>query len=319
MRYAFLTVALLVVVFFFPLPGNEALSRIDPSAHLAYFLSPMLGEKHSRPTAHARYSAQPGERADPRVIVETDFRRSPAPGPAQGLVKDPKLAQTAIIDKKILVVGDSLSISLGERLEEHFNGKKNIAFKRHGKVSSGLARPDFYDWDKIFPELAADMRPDVVVVMIGANDNQSVEAPGGEKYAFGGNGWEREYARRVQKLLDQAKAVNPKAAVFWMGAPVMANPQLNGDVRQINRVLADVCGKNRSFCRYIDTFDVLSDDQGRFLLTAFDAAGSEIKLRKADGVHLADSGAKLLAGRCLKVMNEVLGADAAKPAAKPAG
>ena len=47
--------------------------------------------------------------------------------------------------KRILLVGDSLSIGLGQQMETAFAGKPSVRFAHLGKVSSGLANPAFCD------------------------------------------------------------------------------------------------------------------------------------------------------------------------------
>lgn len=199
----------------------------------------------------------------------------------------------------VLVVGDSLSIPLGERLEEYFKLRPGITFHRLGKVSSGLARPDFFNWETNLKFMVNRHKPDAVFIMIGTNDTKNLTTPAGNTRAFGSKGWSKEYIRRGQRLLDLCRTANPTVSVFWVGAPVMGRKQLDGDVRIVNRTLFRLCAANQN-CTYIDTRDVLADGQGKFISHGVAASGERIRLRAKDGVHVTKAGSLLIADRCLE-------------------
>ncbi len=202
--------------------------------------------------------------------------------------------------KNVLVVGDSLSISLGEQLETHYSLQQGVSFVRHGKVSSGLVRQDFYNWEHVLDDLAKRHRPDILIVMIGTNDFKPLRVEG-TSLGFGTPAWNREYARRVQRLITIARHYNQNSLIFWVGAPVMGKPELNSAVAHINRVIADQClGTER--CQFIDTSEALADAKGRYIEAAPLAQGGSMKLRAGDGVHLTRQGAALLADHSLRTI-----------------
>lgn len=95
------------------------------------------------------------------------------------------------------------------------------------------------------------------------------------------------------------RQANPDVAISWVGVPSMGEPSLAAGVKQVNAALAAMCAANG--CRFINTEGPFSDPQGRFTRHARDAAtGETLPIRTADGVHLTDAGAKLLAGVVLK-------------------
>lgn len=211
-------------------------------------------------------------------------------------------ATSAQARQSILVVGDSLSIPLGERLETYFDLRSGVEFHRQGKVSSGLARPDFYDWEAVLQRLARAYQPDLLVVMLGTNDFKPLKVNAGS-LRFGSNAWNREYGRRVQRLIDIARAHNPRVAVYWVGAPVMGKKDLDQAVRHVNKVIQVQVERNRN-SQFIDTRETLADASGRFALFANTDQG-RVKLRADDGVHLTNVGATLLADRCLQFLDTV--------------
>lgn len=205
-------------------------------------------------------------------------------------------AGTASANSRMLVVGDSLSIPLGQQLEKFYSLRKDVTFHSHGKVSSGLARPEFYNWERTLDKLAATQRPDTLVVMLGTNDFNSLS----NGAQFGTAAWDSEYSRRVQKLVDIARSYNSNVRIYWVGAPVMGRADLDKGVRHINSVIKQQMARN-SGCTYIDTRNALSDAKGAFITFASTENG-RVRLRADDGVHVTSTGASLLADSCLQVL-----------------
>ena len=98
--------------------------------------------------------AETGSRAEAKNLPQPAAAafREPAPGAGPG--------------RSVLVAGDSLSIFLAEALRPLLAGRPGTVFTARGKVSSGLARPDFFDWEETMRQLAGSTRPDAVVIML---------------------------------------------------------------------------------------------------------------------------------------------------------
>jgi uncharacterized protein len=224
----------------------------------------------------------------------------------------PRLSHRALPGpgRSVLVAGDSLSIYLAEALRPLLAGRPGTNFAARGKVSSGLARPDFFNWEREMLQLATANRPDTVLVMIATNDNQTLTRPDGSKVAFGRPGWEAEYARRVRRLVELARTGNPEARVYWIGAPVMANPRLNADVAAINAVLRRQVAALPG-CRYVDVWPTLADTTGHYT-PSLPGPGGLRTTRTPDGVHLTSYGARLLADACLASLSPTV-ADLGRP------
>lgn len=238
----------------------------------------------------------------PMAVITTDFE--------EGGLSEASFRTMACLDKdnekeaveeKVLVIGDSLSIPLGKRLEEYFSTLPGVNFKRLGKVSSGLARPDFFDWESTLTKLASSMKPTTVVVMIGTNDNQSLKRTDGSTVHFSDSKWDKEYIRRIHRVFEICRSNNPNVNIFWVGAPIMARTDLTNDVKRINAIIQDICAAYEN-CHYIDTWDALADDKGRFTDFMVDKSGEKVRIRANDGIHLSFFGAEILAGRTLRAM-----------------
>ncbi len=231
-------------------------------------------------------SARPAPQAAPAVSATSD------PAPAGGMAATS--ARTSL-----LVVGDSLSIALADVLERRLAKTPGLAFARLGKISSGLARPDFFDWEANMERLAGQTRPDIVVIMIGTNDNKPLRLASGRAATFGSQAWAEEYRRRAARLVGIARAANPAAQIYWIGAPIMADSDLARDLTRINAVLAREMERIPG-CRFVDVWGLLADPRGRYL--EFASSPKSIRLRTPDGVHLAPAGAGRLADACLAAL-----------------
>lgn len=218
----------------------------------------------------------------------------------------------------VLLVGDSLSIGLGKQLERIFSDVPDVHFARLGKVSSGLARPDFFDWEDRLDKMAAAQRPDVVAVMIGANDNKTLTDGDGRPVYFDSPEWDALYTEKAARLFAICRKYNPDVRLFWIGAPVMKDAVLAGDVRRINAVLADLCAGEKN-CSFIDTGTVLADENGRFTMYARAESGDLAPIRVEDGVHVTAAGARIMAEHCLAELAPALGKDGDASFVEPVG
>jgi|GEM_PF-2075341 len=280
-----------------PLSGPVAVRREAPLGNPARRLRLVsLGPPDPAP--------QPAPQA---VATSAPAAKPPRPAPAAPMVAvknpsptgeaapaSPPPAKSAVLSgRSILVAGDSLSIYLAEALRPLTASRPDTAFASRSKISSGLARPSFFDWEREMAALAEKHRPDTVIVIIATNDNQTMTRPDGKKVAFGRPGWDAEYARRVRRLVELARLGNPQARIHWIGAPVMADPRLNADVAAINGVIARQIDA-LSGCRFVDVSRTLADAAGRYA-ASLTVAGGPRTVRAKDGVHLTPFGAKLLA------------------------
>jgi len=218
-------------------------------------------------------------------------------GPAGRVAAAVHAASPASPGKNILVAGDSLSLFLADALRPMLAHRPQTTFASRGKVSSGLARPDFFNWEREMAALVAAHHPDTVVIMIATNDNQTMTRPDGGKVAFGRPAWDAEYGRRIRRLVELARSANPAARVFWLGAPVMGDPKLNADVAAINGVIARELAAIPG-CGFIDVSRTLADAAGRYA-PALPTPDGPRAARTRDGVHLTPYGARLLAGATL--------------------
>ncbi|GAB6036389.1 hypothetical protein JCM15519_09480 [Fundidesulfovibrio butyratiphilus] len=198
----------------------------------------------------------------------------------------------------LLVAGDSLSIGLGEQLERTLGQEPGLRFRRLGRVSSGLARPDFFDWEATMTALVERMHPDVALIMLGTNDSKLLRTEDGSQLsaAFGSPEWDRAYAAWVERILAICRAANPGVIIFWVGSPVMADPGLSRELKHVNAVISRVVAAHGD-CYFLDTWELFSGPDRRYVSAKPDLADGST-LRARDGVHLTQAGAQALAEFC---------------------
>lgn len=196
--------------------------------------------------------------------------------------------------KKLLIVGSStieggFGIWLAQALEE----RDGYEVERRAHVSSGLARPDFYDWVAAGAKAHEQFGPDATVVMFGGNDGQGLymgKQADPKWHRYGEPGWTPEYRKRVNDFSD---AVAPNGEwIFWIGMPQVESPKLNARIRHMNKIYrAEMAVRRHAL--FIDTWRELVDDEGEFT-SHLAVDGKRTRVRAADGIHLSRTGAHML-------------------------
>lgn len=235
-------------------------------------------------------------------------RRLATPAPEAATTPDqPVPVEKLSTSKTILVVGDFLASGLGSGLQDAFSASPGVTVETRGTIASGLVRPDFYDWPTKLPQMMDSLKPEAVVIMIGANDRQQMIAPGlNEK--FGTDIWFLAYEERVQAF---AKLVTARhIPLLWIGLPPLASDDATADILRLNQLyknqVESVGGE------FVDIWDGFTDEDGKFLVTGSDINGQQVRLRTADGVNMTTAGRRKMAFYAEKPLRRLLG-DQASP------
>jgi len=214
--------------------------------------------------------------------------------PATGQQEGPQLTAAKLqAPRRMLVVGDSLAIGLSLSLRRSVAEFDGMELFEEGKVSSGLANPKYYDWSRALRVFLDKYKPDVVVVMMGANDakyinvNEKPRAPGSPNKT-----WPEVFAMRLENLLSalQDKGIRN----YWIGLPIMGDPTFAKQVQVMNGILKTECAKY-SASRFLDTWNLLTDAQGNYSTFLPNEKGVKIKVRANDKVHFTVAGGDILA------------------------
>ena len=201
----------------------------------------------------------------------------------------------------VLVAGDSISFDVGAGLTGQLAGTGLRVINR-GKPSSGLSVPAFYDWPAHLAQFMASDKPDVLVVLLGANDAQGLYV-GGHAAAFATPAWCVEYQKRVASVLNVARAVH--VPVLWLGPPQMRDPLYDSRVAFIGTLIAKVIAADPN-AMWVSTRNALTTAPGHFELSA-PVNGVLEQIRTADGIHPTRVGQNLLATFTIDVLRSKFG------------
>jgi len=203
---------------------------------------------------------------------------------------------------RVWVAGDSLAITPGQVFESQVDNQVTDLRGVDGRVSTGLARPDVFNWFAHIKSETARLNPQVVVLTFGANDDQSlVGGPGGKTVGpFGSEAWKTEYRRRVGGLMDQVTAEGRR--VVWTGVPVVRNDERAARYAEMNAIYKDEAAKRPGQVYFLDTWPLLTDASGAY---ADDLVinGAPLRVRAPDGIHFTRLGGQIIADAQLRMIN----------------
>ena len=217
---------------------------------------------------------------------------------------------------RVLVVGDSDAGTFGPYLEELLDETGIISTTVDYKVSSGLARPDFFDWPAHLRQQLPAEDPDIVVVTFGGNDAQGLALLDGtfpsewNDPVAKRDAWVAEYSRRAGEVMDLLAADG--RTVVWVGIPNDDNPEVTARMEvQDQAVRAAVAA--RPGVVFVDTWARFSSGNGgwaEYVVDPRDGKGKDV--RAEDGFHLNTNGAEILAVDIAEVVESDLRARGAQ-------
>ena len=230
-----------------------------------------------QPQDGAARSAATSTEGDPDAPQAPDAR-STAPGSVRehDRVQRPVSAAQPL---EVLLIGDSLIGAIADGFGRVTDERAEVRWTKDVRISTGLARPDVLDWPRHLEQQLALRDPDVVVLMLGGNDDQSLtQAPGGVLH-LGDDGWAAEYERRVAELLAVAEAGD--RLVIWLTLPAMRPDRLERTRPTMHAAAARALASTE--VEVLDTAPLISPD-------GYAARLDGVQLRADDGVHLTHAG-----------------------------
>lgn len=249
--------------------------------------------------------SQPQRRRQPARTSAPRPERAPAAGASA--TATPAVTATPMVEKmenarKILVVGDFTAMGLGKGLSEAFAEDPSVVVAEQGSVASGLVRDDHFNWPQELERLIATEKPKLVVVMIGANDRQTLQVDGGRE-RFRTDKWLSEYEARVSQLAGIVTA--HKLPLLWVGLPPFQSPSLTADAVTLNSIYqkqVETAGGE-----FVDIWDGFVSEGGQFIVSGSDVNGQPVRLRSQDGIGFTDAGKRKLAFYVEKLARRHLG------------
>jgi hypothetical protein len=190
---------------------------------------------------------------------------------------------------RVWVGGDSLTSEFGPALADRLARTNRAKTEVEYRFSTGLARPDYFDWPARLHSVIREQDPEVFVAMFGANDGQNI-AVGGDVLTFGTPQWREEYAQRVDAVM--ALLAREDRDVFWVGQPIMRAPDFDQKMQLLNDIYRERARVNGDV-EYVDSRRLFSRD-GAFSPYLNNAEGQPVLMRQQDGVHLTRAGGERL-------------------------
>ncbi len=202
---------------------------------------------------------------------------------------------------RVFLGGDSVSQAVAQAFARLAGATGVVQSTVEFRFSTGLTRPDYFDWPgRLRTVLAASPPPDVVVVMFGANDVQRMRTPEGTVSA-GTAAWLAEYRRRVAETMDQLQASGVTA--YWLGQPAMRSATFDLRIAELDDIYAQEAA-GRPAVTYVDTRALLGGGSTGYTAYLRQPDGSSVQVRTTDGVHLTRAGGELLARTLLMALRQ---------------
>ena len=188
----------------------------------------------------------------------------------------------------VLEIGDSLGNDLGWGLQRELNYPW-LHLVQEDKSSSGLANAWFYNWPAHLATYLHQYHPDIVLVMLGGNDQQSYYVRGVYENV-GSASWRATYRHYVTQVIDMARGAG--AQVLWVGLPVMQPAFYSQGAAMLDAQYAAAVAHSHN-AAYLPTWHLFSTPSGTFRASA-PVNGSVQGLRSSDGIHFSAIGEDLL-------------------------
>lgn len=209
---------------------------------------------------------------------------------------------------RLWIAGDSLVISPGYALlnaVEHARSIKSVGGV-DGQIATGLERPDVFNWFTTIRDELKKLKPSVVVLSFGGNDDKGYMTglPNGVSVTqFGDGTWAQEYGRRVGGVLDMISRAG--AYTIWIGLPFTRDPSQSARFERINAVVAEQIAKRPATAAFIQTDLLLAGKSGGYAQYLTLDSGQTVDARAPDGVHLSSGGGQIVAQKIVEQMYKV--------------
>ena len=205
---------------------------------------------------------------------------------------------------RVLVVGDSVGLDLGQPLVGALGAYGDVTTYLDGRIDTGLTRPDYFNWPAELHVDLVNQQPQLVIVMIGANDPQGLVTPDGS-ISFGQPGWDEAYSARVSAFIAEANAAG--AHLLWVGMPPMQDPGLDAAMKHLNGLVrTQVSETPDGGAAYLSSVPSLGDQNHNYAAYLVDPSGAVTNVRTPDGIHLTPAGGARLAGAVVTAMQDQL-------------
>ncbi len=236
-----------------------------------------------------------GARSVPPATAATPVARAEPPS-----LRRPSVARPL----QLWVGGDSLAAGPSWAVFEAARATGVVQPLAEYQVGTGLVRDEYWDWHRHLEAVVRARDPEVVVFMVGANDDQPL-AVDGTSYQAPAPEWVAEYRRRVAGIMDVL--ARGGRLVVWIGMPPMEDASYSEAMGLIGGIMAEEAS-TRPAVTYVDAFSLFSAPGalGEYAFSIPDEAGEPTVVRLDDGVHLNVAGSQYLARRVMEQVGRLV-------------
>jgi hypothetical protein len=189
--------------------------------------------------------------------------------------------------------GDSLGEYVGSQLLSPVADAELTEIQLDYRISTGLARPDYFDWPgQLATVMSQERPPEALVFMVGGNDDQNMAAGTGV-VSTGSPEWYAEYQRRVATVMDTGDG-SATSHFYWIGLPPMRDQPRQELATAINQILSEEAA-GRPWVTFVDIAGMFTGPGGGFSTHISDRDGHQRVARAPDGVHLTLTGSAWVA------------------------
>lgn len=192
---------------------------------------------------------------------------------------------------RVYVAGDSQAFYPGHALTSVLDGGLlDVAIDVRN--STGLARPDFFNWPAELLDVVTQDDPELVVLFLGGNDWQTMENSEGVLLRRGSDAWRSEWAWRMQIAFDVLTA--PHRHIVWVGLPPARAEPFDTGYPEINDASWPVT-LTRFDVTMVDIWDLFGGDGPYQESVSPPTGGDPVRVRQEDGIHVNRRGARWVA------------------------
>ena len=227
----------------------------------------------------------------------------PAPTPAEPM--------------KIWVGGDSITQTFGTSFQRITQSTGIFTPTLDFRVSTGLARPDYFNWPEHLVKNVLPANPAILVIMFGANDGQNMVDAQNKVLERFSEPWLTEYRRRVAATMDLLKSPTNDRITIWCGPPPMGPGTKTKGMDELSYIYWTEA-QSRPWIQYFDTWPFFTDSDFQFVANLPNADGVVRGMRQKDNVHLSTVGGDRLTWAVIDRIGKLVDLSAGKVTPPPA-
>ncbi|HEY5164908.1 MAG TPA: DUF459 domain-containing protein [Acidimicrobiia bacterium] len=207
---------------------------------------------------------------------------------------------------RLWIGGDSLGDTPGSSLIDQLSSDRAVGILGpvDTHISTGLARPEVFNWPEFLKTVVTTDQPGAVVLTFGANDDQNLTGDGGGE-SFGSPAWQAEYRRRIGGLMDVVTGTASHPKLFFVGIPPVRDmARFSNDYVLINNIINSEAQARPGRVYYVDTVSALGNPTGGYADDLLNPDGTIVRVRSSDGIHFTRAGGDRVAAKILAAMNQ---------------